>query len=386
MTSIDLLLSFARITAVGALAIVAGHWLLRRRPDIVPGLSLAGLLCSCVLLAVSGVDLPTLLESPIPATQTVVDANFSGDREMLSDTEAEDYPGISLATVGEFLRNLDAADSKATSSTSFNVMTVLGALIALAFCRILFGLVATFQFHKRSILVTSERLQKLLSAFDGTIESVDELKFRVSAQAQAPCVTAINRRCIYLPADWRDYSDDELSASVMHELGHLSRGDARWRLLAQIATAFQVFHPLSHGLLRQLVIAQELSADRWAANTVGRKRFVRGISQLALRLDNAALPRWSEGIGMSHSSSFLIRRIKMLRNGMPAFNGTTHWLAKKSATLVIVAVAIVAACGRCRPRSLSGLLRELQTRPLLNEPNERRNSGKYYPGETAIGL
>ncbi len=155
MTSIDLLLSFARITAVGALAIVAGHWLLRRRPDIVPGLSLAGLLCSCVLLAVSGVDLPTLLESPIPATQTVVDANFSGDREMLSDTEAEDYPGISLATVGEFLRNLDAADSKATSSTSFNVMTVLGALIALAFCRILFGLVATFQFHKRSILVTS---------------------------------------------------------------------------------------------------------------------------------------------------------------------------------------------------------------------------------------
>jgi len=343
MTSIDLLLSLARITAVGSLAIVAGYWLLRRRPDIVPGLSLAGLLSGCVLLAVSGVDLPTLWESPIPVTQPVADASFSGDREMLSDTEAATHPEISLATVGDFLRNLDAADSTATFSTSFSVMTVLGALIALAFCRILFGLVATFRFHKQSTSVTSERLQKLLSAFDGMIDRVDDLEFRVSGQAHAPCVTAINRCCIYLPADWDDYADDELAASVVHELGHLSRGDARWRLLAQLATAFQVFHPLSHGLLRQLVIAQELSADRWAAAAIGRTKFVRGISQLALRLDNAALPRRSQGIGMSHSSSFLIRRIKMLRNGMPAFQGKTHWIAKRSAALAVVAVAVVAA-------------------------------------------
>lgn len=343
MTSIDLLISLARITAVGILAIVAGYCLLRRRPDIVPGLSLAGLLSGCVLLAVSGVDLPTLWESPIPVGQPAFDANVSGGREMLPDAEAGTATGISLATVGEFLRNLDAADSSAAFSTSFNVMTVLAALTALAFCRLLFGIVATFRFHKQSTVVTGECLHKLLSAFDGMIESSDDLEFRVSDIAHAPCVTALNRRCIYLPKDWPDYSDDELAASVMHELGHLSRGDARWRLLAQIATAFQVFHPLSHGLLRQLVIAQELSADRWAAEAIGHSRFVRGISQLALRLDNAALPRRSQGIGMSHSSSFLIRRIKMLRNGMPAFNGTTHWIAKRTATLAVVAVAVVAA-------------------------------------------
>ena len=335
--------SFARITAVGALAIVAGYCLLRRRPDIVPGLSLAGLLSGCVLLAVSGVDLPTLWESPIPVGQPALDANVSGGREMSSDTGAANATGISLAKIGEFLRNLDEADSKVAFSTSFNVMTVLAALIALAFCRLLFGLVATFRFHKQSTVVSGVRLQKLRSKFDGMIENLDDLEFRESEQAHAPCVTAIKRRCIYLPADWRDYSDDELAASVMHELGHLSRGDARWRLLAQIATAFQVFHPLSHGLLRQLVIAQELSADRWAVNAVGRKKFVRGISQLALRLDNAALPRRAQGIGMSHSSSFLIRRIKMLRNGMPACQGKTHWLTRRFATLAVVAVAVVAA-------------------------------------------
>jgi len=343
MTSIDLLLSLTRITAVGALAVVVGYWLLRRRPDIVPGLSLAGLLSGCMLLAVSGFDLPTLWESPLPVAQPVAAASSSGGGEMLSGTDATPPPGISLATVGKFLRNVDADDSTATFSTSFKVVIVLGTLIALAFCRLLLGLVAMFRFHKQSTAVTGVRLQKLRSTLGGMIENLDELEFRESEQAHAPCVTAIKRRCIYLPADWRDYSDDELAASVMHELGHLSRGDARWRLLAQFATAFQTFHPLSHRLLRQLVIAQELSADRWAADAVGQTRFVRGISQLALRLDNAALPRRAHAIGMSHSSSFLIRRIKMLRNGMPAFQGKTHWIAKRFATLSIVAVAVVAA-------------------------------------------
>jgi hypothetical protein len=132
-------------------------------------------------------------------------------------------------------------------------------------------------------------------------------------------------------------------ASIVHELGHLNRGDARWRLLAQLATAFQVFHPLSHGLLRQLVIGQELSADRWAAETIGHTRFVRGISQLALRLDHAALPRRAQGIGMSHSSSFLIRRIKMLRNGMPALIGKRNLVMTKAAALLVVTVAVVSA-------------------------------------------
>ena len=56
MTSLDLLLSLVRVTAVGIPTIIAGYWLLRRRPDVVPSLSLAGLFSDCVLLAVAGIQ------------------------------------------------------------------------------------------------------------------------------------------------------------------------------------------------------------------------------------------------------------------------------------------------------------------------------------------
>jgi hypothetical protein len=200
-----------------------------------------------------------------------------------------------------------------------------------------------FRFHRNSTVVVDNRLRRMLSELSGNDQFIDMLQFRVSKQIDAPCVAVINARCIYLPESWLEFSDDELTASVMHEVGHLTRGDARWRLLAQIATACQVFHPLSHGLLRQLVFGQELSADRWAADAIGPARFVRGISQLALRLDKTALPRRTQGIGMSHSSSFLIRRIKMLRNGMPAFKKSNYGLLTKSVTLLIVAATVVSA-------------------------------------------
>ena len=140
MTSIDLILSLTQISAVETLSVVAGYWLLRRRPDIVPGRI-------TVWLHASGrfqsrpADTLGITNS---CGQPVAEANVSGDGERLSGTGTTARPGISLATVREFLRNVDVDDSTATFSTTFNVMTVLGALIALAFCRLLFGLVAMF--------------------------------------------------------------------------------------------------------------------------------------------------------------------------------------------------------------------------------------------------
>ncbi len=342
MTSIDLLLSFARITTVGFLAIFAGYCLLRRRPDIVPGLSLAGLLSGCVLLAASGTEWPTLWESSISVTNPVPPSDSGGQNSPFTTKPLSNF-GISLTDAGRFVRKLDVVDSGTASMKRLNLLTVFGVMVALAIARILAGLISTVCFHQRSMVINSDRLRKLLSVFAGHVEDGYALEFRVSRQIHVPCVTAISQRCIYLPENWNDFSADELGAAITHELGHLNRQDARWRLLAQLATALQVFHPLSHGLLRQLVLAQELSADQWAADAIGQSRFVRGISQLALRLDHAALPRRSKGIGMSHSSSFLIRRIKMLRNGMPAHRRKTHWLTRKFAALSIFAIAFVAS-------------------------------------------
>ena len=115
MTSLDLLLSLARVTAVGALAILAGYWLLRRRPDVVPGLALAGLFSGCVLVAAAGSEWPTVWESSISATPPAANAPAanapaanadSGGPNSLGETNASSKLGVSLADVGRFLREL----------------------------------------------------------------------------------------------------------------------------------------------------------------------------------------------------------------------------------------------------------------------------------------
>jgi len=76
---------------------------------------------------------------------------------------------------------------------------------------------------------------------------------------------------------------------------------------------------------------------------VGPQRYVSEISSLALRLDAAAVSRSPKGIGMSHSSSFLIRRIKMLRKGLPERTGPGRSLFGLLTVICVVAVTAASA-------------------------------------------
>lgn len=345
MSHLDLLLSLARITIVTLTAVTLGAVLLRRRPDAVPALAISGLLSGCVLLAIAGADWPTIWHASVEApTPTTVAGASAASTDVIQPTS----PGyeVSWSQFAHALQRLDSSTPDSAVVSVQGVQLVLAALLMIAIVRTVIGLVATVRLHRTSRVVTDTRLSELLAQNSFDAPSQTELTFRVSDRIDAPCVTAIDRRSIYLPENWVQYSDDELLAAVAHEVAHLSRRDASWRLLAQVATAAQVFHPLAHRLLRQLVLGQELAADERAAGLIGTQRFIRGISQLALRLDAGAVLRPAQGIGMSHSSSFLIRRITMLRNGMSETRRESGSRLERSLVVLVVAAAVVSASWR----------------------------------------
>lgn len=381
MTPLDLLLTILRMSVVGGFTLGLGHLLLRRRPDAVPAVALAGLLAGCGVLATTGSDWTIVWHSSV-STEVLTEVQPS---ESTAHAPSTGFGlNVPLAQIGQLLKQLDRPERfRETPFSGVYAVTALVCLfLAVGIVRVCLGALATMQLHRTSRVVDSERLGRLISFLvsEGRsgeqLEDGDErattrerrtevcrgrrfrklapalgylfqrpadavpLTVRVSDRITAPCVAAVNRRSIYLPEGWEEFSDEELMAVLAHELGHLKRSDAGWRLLAQLAMTTQYFHPLAHRLLRQLVLGQELASDQWAAGLLGHEQFIRGISRLALRLDAGTERRLAHGIGLSHSSSFLIRRIKMLRNGVPEFDRRRSLLVS-GVTIAAVTVAAV---------------------------------------------
>lgn len=152
---------------------------------------------------------------------------------------------------------------------------------------------------------------------------------------------------LVLPHGWREWSHDELAAVLAHELAHIARADSTWRLLACCIQAVHFFNPLAHWLLDRLVLLQEFSADDKAARVIGRRNYLKSLSQLALRRDQ------STGQGcpavLPVFTGHLKRRIAMLRStdGSHSImaNGSHQRVAWAITAMVVLCIAVVSLRG-----------------------------------------
>ena len=110
---------------------------------------------------------------------------------------------------------------------------------------------------------------------------------RETSDLDSAAVVGWWRPTVMLPAGWREWSPAELKAVLAHELAHIARHDALWRLVAAFTVALHWGQPLMHWLRRQLLLAQELAADELAAAAMGSKReYLQALAKLALRQDS----------------------------------------------------------------------------------------------------
>lgn len=135
-----------------------------------------------------------------------------------------------------------------------------------------------------------------------------------SAVLSSPALVGWRRPIVLLPACRDGWSDEQLRATLAHELAHAARGDVLWRAVAQLAAALHWCQPLVHWLARRVALAQELAADRMAAAAMDdRAAYLRALSELSLRLDDSLRSR-AAPLVLPTFSSGLARRIAMLRS------------------------------------------------------------------------
>lgn len=116
----------------------------------------------------------------------------------------------------------------------------------------------------------------------------------------SPALCGVFRPSILLPQGWVDsLKPQELRCVLLHEMGHLQRGDILWRWGFLIARAIHWFNPLVWIAERSFRINQEMACDEW----------------VLLRRETASLQDYGEVLLMA-SSRNAARAISPLHAGM----------------------------------------------------------------------
>lgn len=119
----------------------------------------------------------------------------------------------------------------------------------------------------------------------------------------------IEPRIIVSSAVCRELSEDELEAAVLHEVYHLQRRDPLRRLAAESVADFLFFIPVLRNLVRRLLDAQELAADRFTAGLLGTPN---NLASAIVKIASGV----SQGFGSPLGQGSVTHRVKRLL-GLP---------------------------------------------------------------------
>lgn len=190
---------------------------------------------------------------------------------------------------------------------------LLGAGLVWSLTRLAFGLWSIRSLRRQATPLTDHDLQQLAQKMLAELRGSQPPRLAESSRVDGAAVVGFLRPVVLLSDRWRSWSPDELRAVLAHELAHVSRRDALWRLVANLGAAIHFYNPLMRGLLRRLILAQELVADRLAIPLAGGQGcYLRALSGLALRQD-AELRGQPETLMIPVFSGHWLRRIEMLK-------------------------------------------------------------------------
>ena len=144
------------------------------------------------------------------------------------------------------------------------------------------GLWAVFDLRRRSRLILDEATLRLMRQLREEIDCRSPVELRECPGLGAPAAAGWLRPLVLLPADWRDWGEDELRAALAHELAHVRRSDFLLGLLARLGLAVHFYHPLLYWLAGRLRLHRSWPPTASPPRSLGgRDAYLRGLARLA---------------------------------------------------------------------------------------------------------
>jgi beta-lactamase regulating signal transducer with metallopeptidase domain len=249
--------------------------------------------------------------------------------------------------VAAFMEGLHASTDETKTGWSLSPVTVIvlglfGMGIIIGTMRLVVGLVATRRLIRTCSLLQDQHLVDAMAVLQAKLGMKAPVVLYETNKLSTAATLGVLQPRILLPVHWREWTDEELSAVLAHELAHIAHGDFAAVMATQLSVVVHFYHPLVHWLAGRLRLEQELAADSVAARIAGgQARYVRVLAKLALEHQDRFVG-WPARAFLPTRQTFL-RRLEMLRDVKLTPSGRTP--VGKWAAMVAIMLASVALVG-----------------------------------------
>lgn len=347
-----------QVAAMAGIAWLIGFYCLKQRPDLTVVSGYLAIGCISVVLGgmLFGIKRPLELDWQCFATIATTEYTQEPDSQS-SETSAatrvdetrtpsnlDARSGITLSQVAAWLSRLERTISPATSdlrTTGLLWLLIIAAVVWML--RLLEGSRQIWILDRGSKKVVHPRLNDLVLDWSRQLQLRVVPEIRSSQIINSPCVTWLRPRVIYVPKDFIQWSEPEQDVCLAHELAHLQGRDPMGRFLLQVTEVLWFWNPLCRSLKRQVILGQELVADRTAMGLLEDSvNYVCELARLRLRLNQAVIPRYSS-LQVSLLSDGLIRRIEMLQGMQETLTSRSscwQWSIGIATTVLLSAIGL----------------------------------------------
>ena len=219
------------------------------------------------------------------------------------------------------------------------VMWAVGCLLLVA--RLVVGHMRARRLIEEGRAVTDREVLDTLSELRAEAGVRRKVGLRVSASVGAPVLYGVRRPIILLPEEWVEgFGSEGVRALLAHEVAHVKRGDCLANLVQRLCEIPAFFHPGVWLASRNIALAREELADRWALSRgADAGSYARSLAAMAER---ARVGLGAASVGVAEGKSTLLKRVEAIMRGASLKRMSRPLIAALIGAALVSAVAFAA--------------------------------------------
>jgi beta-lactamase regulating signal transducer with metallopeptidase domain len=192
------------------------------------------------------------------------------NKDALLHLDKKDNTNLTNATHSSGLEKIKNKDNKAFFLKATDTKTFLGlsliilwtAGLVFLLLKIILGLYGAHRLTRQGKQMSGKLWRMLLQRFLAAVEIRRKISLLSHDQVKVPLTWGVIKPVVIMPAEARNWNENQRSSALFHELSHVKRSDFLIKILARFSCSLIWFNPLSWFVFRLMKKEQEKACDQ----------------------------------------------------------------------------------------------------------------------------